>query len=325
MFANFRRQCVNGSGRSINFGRKSAALRSPLLIGLCSLSGMVGWCTLMSNQIYASSSVNSQQIHAKEAQFHDTWASQTKLASLDVRSVFDAPTAMENQFILRLLGPLVGKQVLDVGAGLGESSVYFALKGAHVTCTDLSPAMVDSAVRLARLYGVEIQGIVSAGENLNIPAGQFDIAYVANTIHHVTDKHALFEQLQRALKPGGIFVSVDPLRYNPIIKAYRRMATAVRTEDEAPLGFETLKLARKYFVDVQHREFWIASLALFVKYFAVDRIHPNQDRYWKRIFRERRESLGWWLPLRAVDSYLTRIPFIRRLAWNMVMSGRKAQ
>jgi SAM-dependent methyltransferase len=255
---------------------------------------------------------------------HDAWASQTELASVDVRSVFEAPTAMENEFILRLLGPLSGKEVLDVGAGLGESSVYFALKGARVTCTDLSPAMVDSALRLARLHGVEIEGIVSAGEDLRVPAGQFDVAYVANTIHHVTDKHALFEQLRRALKPGGIFVSIDPLRYNPVIEAYRRMATEVRTEDEAPLGFETLKLAGKYFVDVQHREFWIASLALFVKYFAVDRIHPNQDRYWKRIFRESRENLRWWLPLRAVDKYLTRVPVFRRLAWNMVMSGRKA-
>lgn len=277
----------------------------------------------MSSQLDANAPVNSQPIHVKEARFHDTWASQTDFARLDVRSVFEAPTAMENQFILQLLGALSDKRILDVGAGLGESSVYFALKGARVTCTDLSPVMVDSAVRLARLNGVEIEGVVSAGEDLNVPAGQFDIAYIANTIHHVTDKGALFEQLRRALKPGGIFVSIDPLRYNPIIEAYRRMATEVRTEDEAPLGFETLKLAGKYFVDVQHREFWIASLALFVKYFAVDRIHPNQDRYWKRIFRESRENLRWWLPLRAADRCLTRIPFFRRLAWNMVMSGRK--
>lgn len=278
----------------------------------------------MSFQAISEPLRNPQLIRAKEAQFHDQWACETDLSSVDVCAAFEAPTALENAFILRLLGPVSGKRLLDVGAGLGESSVYFALKGAHVTCTDLSPGMVESAVQLGRLHGVSITGIVSSGEELSVPKGEFDIVYVANTIHHITDKEALFRQLYRALKPGGVFVSIDPLRYNPVIWAYRTMATKVRTEDEAPLGFGTVKLASKYFTGVQHREFWIASLTLFLKYFAVDRIHPNQDRYWKRIFRETRESLRWWLPLRVIDVCLTRVPVVRRLAWNMVIWGRKA-
>jgi ubiquinone/menaquinone biosynthesis C-methylase UbiE len=268
---------------------------------------------------------HSVDVHGKESLFHDAWASQTDVSSVDVLAVFEAPTAMENQFILRLLGPLSGKQILDVGAGLGESSVYFALKGANVTCTDLSPGMLQFATRLAQSRGLEIKPVVSAAEDLNVPANQFDIAYVANTIHHVTDKRALFEQLRRALKPGGIFVSIDPLAYNPAIGVYRRMATQVRTEDEAPLTFEILKLVRECFIDVQHREFWIASLSLFLKYFVLDRVHPNQDRYWKRIFRETSDTLKWWLPFRAVDEFLTRLPLVRRLAWNTVIWGYKAR
>src|SRR5215469_10816301 len=61
-------------------------------------------------------------------------------------------------------------------------------------------------------------------------------------------------------------------------------------------------------------KFWILSLALFLKYYAVDRIHPNQDRYWKRIYKETENSLVWWKPLRWLDSGLTRIPLVRRLA-----------
>jgi hypothetical protein len=102
------------------------------------------------------------------------------------------------------------------------------------------------------------------------------------------------------------------------------MATEVRTEDEAPLTFADADLARRYFPDVQHREFWIASLSLFLKYYLVDRVHPNQDRYWKRIYRETAASLGWWRPLSALDEYLfTRLPLVRRLAWNIVMWGQK--
>ena len=47
------------------------------------------------------------------------------------------------------------------------------------------------------------------------------------------------------------------------------------------------------------------------------------DRYWKRILSESRENLRWWLPLRGLDEFLTRVPVVRRLAWNMVMWGYK--
>ena len=65
------------------------------------------------------------------------------------------------------------------------------------------------------------------------------------------------------------------------------------------------------------------TLSLFLKYYLIDRVHPNTDRYWKRIFRETPATLGWWLPLKRIDRVLTRIPLVRCLAWNMVMWGVK--
>jgi len=261
--------------------------------------------------------------HQREAAFHDAWAGSTPIDDVLVRECFEAPTALENRFILSRMGDLRGKRMLDIGAGLGESSVYFALQGAKVTMTDISPGMVQTGQELARRYGVGVEGIVSEAEDLGVAAETFDFVYIANTIHHVRNRDALFQKIHRALKPGGCFFSYDPLAYNPAINVYRRIATEVRTEDEAPLTRADLRLARKYFPSVQHREFWISTLLLFVKYYVVDRVHPNQDRYWKRILRETRESLRWWLPLRAFDKTLTRVPLMRWLAWNMVMWGEK--
>ena len=261
--------------------------------------------------------------HQREAAFHDAWAGSTLIEDVLVRECFEAPTAMENRFILSRMGDLKGKRLLDMGAGLGESSVYFALQGAQVTMTDISPGMVQTGRELARKYGVEIEGIVSQAEDLGVPAETYDFVYIANTIHHVHDRDALFRKIHRALRPGGRFFSYDPVAYNPAINVYRRMATAVRTKDESPLALADLRLARKYFPNVQHREFWISTLLLFVKYYAVDRVHPNQDRYWKRILRETSRSLRSWMPLRALDAVLTRIPLVRWLAWNMVMWGEK--
>lgn len=261
--------------------------------------------------------------HEREAAFHDIWASSTRLEDVLVRESFEAPTALENQFIIGQIGPLAGKSLLDIGSGLGESSVYFALQGANVTIVDISPEMVATAQSLGRKFGVELQGIVSGAEDLNLPAESYDLIYIANTIHHIHDRTLLFAQMSSALKPGGKFFSYDPLAYNPLINVYRRMATAVRTPDESPLTKADVRLAQKYFSNVQHREFWISTLLLFVKYYLLDGVHPNQERYWKRILRETPESLWWWKPLNALDKVLTRIPGVRWLAWNMVMSGEK--
>ncbi|HVB29284.1 MAG TPA: class I SAM-dependent methyltransferase [Terriglobia bacterium] len=262
--------------------------------------------------------------HRREAAFHDAWAESTALGGILVRECFEAPTAVENRFILSRMGPLAGKQLLDIGAGLGESSVYFALQGARVTTLDISPGMVETALRLGKLYGVELKGVVSVAEELNVPGETYDIVYVANTIHHVQDRAKMFNEIRRVLRPGGRFFSYDPLAYNPAINLYRRMATQVRTPDEQPLTRADVKLAAKYFSNTGHREFWIASLALFAKYYLKDRVHPNQDRYWKRILRETSRDLWWWMPLRSLDGTLTRVPVVRWLAWNMVMWGEKA-
>ena len=266
---------------------------------------------------------NPETIHRREAEFHDEWAADTDLVKVRVREAFEAPTAMENRWIMQKMGPLTGKRLLDLGAGLGESSVYFALLGAEVTTSDISPGMVDLAIRLGKHHGVTLQGIVAAGENLGVPENHYDIIYTANTVHHVTDKRQFFQQIRRALKPGGRFFTWDPLAYNPLIGIYRRMATKVRTEDEAPLTFADVALAREFFDAVEHREFWITTLALFLKYYLVDRIHPNDMRYWKLIYEESPASLRWWTLLNSLDGFLTRLPLIRRLAWNMVMTGTK--
>ena len=266
---------------------------------------------------------DTKVVHDKESHFHDEWAQSVKPESIQVSNVFESPTAMENQFILSEMGDLRGLRLLDIGAGLGESSVYFALRGAEVTCTDISPGMVKFASELGRINGVQIQAMVSPAEELTLPKDYFDIVYMANVTHHVADKDSLYREVNRVLKPGGRFFTIDPLAYNPVINVYRRMATAVRSDDEAPLTFRDVALANKYFVHVRHREFWIATLLLFLKYYLWDRIHPNDDRYWKRIFNETRSSLIWWRPLRALDLVLTRLPLIRCLAWNIVIAGEK--
>lgn len=259
----------------------------------------------------------------RESRFHDGWAQSTDLGRIDVESTFYVPTAVENRFILERLGDLRGKRLLDIGCGLGESSVMFAKLGAVVTASDLSPQMAALTAALAVHHGMKIETVVGPAEELALPGQSFDVIYAANTIHHLADREAFFRGVTRLLRPGGVFCSWDPLKYNPAINIYRRLATKVRSVDEAPLGRGHLREFAQHFASVQTRHFWFLAQLLFVKYFFWDRVSPNRDRYWKRVYRETARSLWWWLPLRAIDSVVLRLPLLRWLSWNMVVIATK--
>lgn len=260
----------------------------------------------------------------REREFHDQWAEQTPLSRIKVFEAFENITAQENRFILNLIANLKGVDLLDIGAGLGESSVYFALKGANVTANDISSVMLSRCVELGRKHCVEILPLLCTADNFDFGEACFDVVYGANVLHHVGDIRSFLNGVRKALKPGGRFFFYDPLAYNPAINVYRRLATKVRTEDERPLRFANLRIFRDTFSRVEHREFWLATLLIFFKYFFIDRVSPNEDRYWKRILTEDSARIGWWFnPLIKVDDFLLRLPLFRFLAWNIVIWGRR--
>lgn len=260
----------------------------------------------------------------REKNFHDRWAEQTPLSEIKVCESFENITAQENRFIIRLMGDLHGVSLLDVGAGLGESSVYFALKGANVAANDISPVMLSRCVELGRRHGVEIRPLLGSADCFDFGEARFDIVYGANVLHHIGDIRSFLNGVRKALKPGGRFFFYDPLAYNPAINVYRKLAAKVRTEDERPLRFSQLGIFKELFTEVAHREFWLATQLIFLKYYFIDGVSPNEDRYWKRILAEEPNRLGWWFnPLIKADDFLLRLPLFHYLAWNIVIWGRR--
>lgn len=266
----------------------------------------------------------SPEREERERSFHDEWAEGEDLDRVDVRAAFESLFAQEGRFIRRLLGDLEGRRLLDVGCGLGEASVYFALEGAEVTACDLSPGMLRAAKSLAARHGTCLEPLECPADELAAADDSFDVVYAGNLLHHMPDAGTVLGEFRRVVRPGGLVVTWDPLAYNPVINLYRRMATEVRTEDEAPLRFSVLREYGRHFRQVHHREFWLTSLSIFLKYFLVDRVHPNEDRYWKRIYRPQgRGTELVFRPLVALDQLLLRLPLLGHLAWNTVIWARE--
>ena len=263
-----------------------------------------------------------QQRKAAEESFHDDWAASEDLTAIDVRRRNEACTAPEMRYLRRTLGDLRGRTLLDVGCGLGEASVYFALNGACVTATDVSPGMCDATRRLAALQGTSVETHVTAAEDLRLGTRQFDIIYVGNTLHHV-DIAITMDQLLPHLRDGGTFVSWDPVAYNPVINIYRRVATDVRTRDEHPLRLRDIRAIQARFEATEVRWFWLSTLLIFVCMVVVQFRNPNRVRFWKKVIDEADTWRWLYVPLEKLDTALLALfPFLRPLCWNVAIVGR---
>lgn len=258
----------------------------------------------------------------KEIAFHDNWAAKIAVENLDVDIYFEGSTCPENRFIVRQLGNVRGKRLLDLGCGAGENSVYFARKGADCVATDISSGMVDTALKLAEKYGVSIEGKVINAMEIDFPENSFDIVYAANILHHVNPQLALRE-MHRVVKPGGKVCFWDPLKHNPIINIYRRIAKDVRTEDETPLDINIVQFTKKLFSEVEYDTFWLVSLWVFIQFYLIERVDPNRERYWKKIIDEEPRLRSLYYRLEGLDRLVKKVPFMKRFAWNIAVVATK--
>ena len=221
------------------------------------------------------------------------------------------------------LGSLKNKKILELGCGTGEASVFFSKRRAKVVATDVSAGMLKVAKKLSQKNQVYIKLKQCSAYKTPFSDESFDIIYAANLLHHV-DVERVLREVQRILKKGGIFISWDPLAHNPIINIYRRIAINVRTEGEHPLKMSEIRLFRKYFSKVEYKTTWLITLIIFLKFFFIDRIDPNRERYWKKILIDHKKLEKTYLNLEKIDKFLLKnFPFLERYCWNIIVFAYK--
>jgi ubiquinone/menaquinone biosynthesis C-methylase UbiE len=121
---------------------------------------------------------------------------------------YETPTgrrcdAMEKRAVKRLLPPpSPGARLLDVGAGTGLWSAFFAGAGFDVTGVDIAPEMIV----VARGKGIPRATFREAdAHDLPFEEGAFDVATAVTTLEFVEDAARVLREMARCTRrPGGV-------------------------------------------------------------------------------------------------------------------------
>lgn len=118
---------------------------------------------------------------------------------------------------------IVSGNVLEIGPGPGYAGLEWLKKSADsmLTGCEISGEMIKLAAKNARAYGFEARtNYVEANcMQMPFPDASFDAVFSNGSLHEWEDPVKVFNEINRVLKPGGIFYISDMRRdVNPIIK-----------------------------------------------------------------------------------------------------------
>jgi phosphoethanolamine N-methyltransferase len=108
---------------------------------------------------------------------------------------------------------LTGLDVMDIGCGIGGVDVLLAREyGAKsVTGIDIEEPLVDKSNARAERLGLSEQLTFKLVEPGPFPFADesFDAVFSKDSMIHIPDKPALFAEVLRVLRPGGLFLASD--------------------------------------------------------------------------------------------------------------------
>lgn len=214
-----------------------------------------------------------------------------------------------------------GKDVLEIGCGIGTDSINFARHGAHLDVLELSPESLAIARQRFGVYALKARFFQGNAEELDdiLPQGKkYDLVYSFGVIHHTPSPARVVAAAARRLKDDGELRLMLYSRYSwKVLSIYLRrgwrepwnLSRLVARYSEAQTGCPITYIYSFKQVRELLQGFEIVSLSK-------DHIFP----YRIRDYVEYRYVKAWyfrWMP----DSWHRWLE--RRLGWHTLIVARR--
>ena len=99
-----------------------------------------------------------------------------------------------------------GKDVLEVGCGLGTDSINFARNGANLDIVELSGESLEICKKRFSVFDLNAGFYKGSAEELTtfLPKNKkYDLVYSFGVIHHTANPESIISEIKKVLKPDG--------------------------------------------------------------------------------------------------------------------------
>lgn len=111
-----------------------------------------------------------------------------------------------------------GKNVLELGCGIGTDTISFAKAGAKVTAVEVSKKSLDLAKKRAKVYKLErkIKFYLADIEQLSkvVPKRSYDLIYSFGVVHHTPHPERVIEEIKKYMDKNTIIKLMIYYRYS---------------------------------------------------------------------------------------------------------------
>jgi SAM-dependent methyltransferase len=106
---------------------------------------------------------------------------------------------------LRVLGEVADRDVLELGCGAAQWSIWLTQRGARAVGLDVSDRQLRHARRLAAEAGVDIELVHASAEAVPLPDERFDVVFCDHGAMVFADPKLTVPEVSRLLRDGGTF------------------------------------------------------------------------------------------------------------------------